>query len=136
MKRSVWRVGAALVLLVGLGQLASLGLRLGWQKWHRPGEAWPGGQGVEAWLEQLRSPDPVEGTRAAEALADLGSAGLPVLLEARKDADVRAHRRAAAALVRLGAEAAEPLVKDLPRGGERVEVILVRLGPAALPALE
>jgi HEAT repeat protein len=136
MKRGVWRLGAALVLLVGLGLLAGLGLRLGWQRWRLPGEARPGGRPVAAWLEQLRSPDPAEGTRAAEALADLGSTGLPVLLEARKDGDVRAHRRAAAGLVRLGADAAEPLVKDLPRGGERVEVILVRLGPAALPALE
>src|SRR5207237_6375124 len=78
---------------------------------------------------------PSEGAQTAAELAGLGEPGLAVLLQARKDSDIRAHRRAAAALARLG-DAAAPLVASLRRGGQRVEVILVRMGPPAIPALE
>jgi HEAT repeat protein len=132
MKRVLWVVGVGLVLLAGLG----LGLGLGWQRGRQRAETGPGGRSVESWRERLRSDDPREGRQAAEELAGLGEPGLAVLLEARKDSDIRAHRRAAAALTHLGADAAGPLVEALPRGGQRVEVILVRMGPVAIESLE
>jgi HEAT repeat protein len=131
MKRVVGLVGFLLLLVAGLGG----GLWLGRYRQREAVEPRPGGQPAEVWLERLRSADPEEGRKAAEELAGLGEPGLTVLLEARKDSDIRAHRRAAAALVRLGPDAAGPLVKAL-RGGGRVEVILVRMGPPAIPALE
>jgi HEAT repeat protein len=132
MKRVAWLVGFLLLLAIGLG----VGLGLGRYRQHRGVEAGPGGQPVETWLERLRSPDPEVGKKAAQELAGLGEPGLAVLLEARKDSDIRAHRRAAAALATLGPDAAGVLVRTLRGGGRRVEVILVRMGPAALPALE
>jgi HEAT repeat protein len=126
MKRIVLVVGA-LVLAGGLG----LGLWLG----RRSASTGAGGRSTDAWLEQLRSLDAEEGARAARELAGLGKPGLDVLLQARQDSDIRAHRRAAAALAGLP-DAAGPLVEALPRGGPRIEVVLVRLGEAALPALE
>src|SRR5262249_2404513 len=68
-------------------------------------------------------------------LADLGEEGLPVLLTARKDEDLRVSRRAAAALVRVGEPAVPALVEALPRGGARGEGILVQIGAPAVPAL-
>jgi HEAT repeat protein len=130
LKRFVWVLVAALVV-GGLGVGAYF-------KWRRPpsGEPPVGGKTPEAWLQELRSADPAVGGPAALALADLGEPGLSVLLEARKDSDLRAHRRAARALSLMGAPAAQELTALLERGGARVETALVRMGPAALPALE
>jgi HEAT repeat protein len=130
MRRSVARVIALLLLGGLLG-----GALLAW-RWWLARESLLAGKTREAWLEELRLPDPAVGGGAARALGDLGEPALPVLLEARKDADLRAHRRAVGALVRLGPVAAPPLVALLDRGGARVETALVRLGPDALPALE
>ena len=134
MKRIAWLVGTVVILLAGLG--VGLGLGLGWHRARQSAETGPGGRSVEQWLERLRSPDAEEGRAAAETLAGLGEPGLEVLLQARKDGDIRAHRRAAAALAGRGGDAAVPLLPALKRGGARVEVILVRIGPPAIPALE
>jgi HEAT repeat protein len=110
-----------------------------WLAWHKdqlPGAPSYGGKSMPVWLEELGSTDPAVGTKAVDALVGLESKGLPVLLEARKSNFIRVHRRAAQGLVQLGSGAAEPLVAALPRGGERVLMILVRTGPAAVPALE
>jgi HEAT repeat protein len=131
-RRSRLLIVAAVLLLGGLGT----GAYFGWRHLRTPRQALVGGRTPETWLEELRSTDPAVGGAAAVALADLGKPALPVLLEARKDADLRAHRRAVRALVRLGGAAAPDLVSLLDRGGARVETVLVRMGPPALPALE
>jgi HEAT repeat protein len=132
MKRTWFFRVAMLLLLSGVG----VGGYLAWRHWRKPREPLIGSKTKEAWLADLRSPDPVLGREAALALADLGEAGLSLLLEARKDADLRVHRRAVTGLVRLGAKAAPGLVEVLPHGGARVETALVRIGPPALPALQ
>jgi HEAT repeat protein len=126
------RLIAAVILLAGL----AIGGYVGWRYLHRTGTALVGGKTPEAWLEDLRSPDPAIGTKAAETLAELGEPAVPVLLTARKDSDLRAHRRAVSALVHIGAPAVPGLVAVLDRGGARVETALVRIGVAALPELE
>jgi HEAT repeat protein len=116
--------------------LLGVGAFFAWRHLRGPRETLIGGKAPDTWLEQLRSPDPVVGTNAAESLADLGEPALPVLLKARKESDLRAHRRAVSALVRIGAPAAPGLVAVLEHGSSRVETALVRMGPAAIPELE
>lgn len=132
MKRIAWGVGFVVLMAAGL----CLGLWLGrYRTPDVPGEPTVGGSTEEAWLERLRSADVDEGTKAWQGLADLGEQGLPILLKARKDSDVRAHRRAALGLVKVGAPAVPGLIEALPRGGDRVEVILARIGKPAVPEL-
>jgi HEAT repeat protein len=131
MKRTVVLI-AALVLLLGM----TVGAYFAWRHLRRPGSPLVGGKTHEEWLAELLSPEQTVGTKAAEKLADLGEPALPVLLEARKDSDLRAHRRAVMALVRIGAPAVPGLVAALDRGGPRVETALVRIGIPALPELE
>ena len=101
-----------------------------------PGPFLIGGEDARCLAGGVASPDVVLGTKAAEALADLGEPGLAGLLEARRDSDLRAHRRAVAALVHIGAPAVPGLVAALERAGSRVEMALVCIGGPALPELE
>jgi HEAT repeat protein len=130
MKRRWWIV----VLLIGMVGVAALGV-LGWRWFRAPRQ--PVATRTEAeWLEELASADAEQGARAGSALAEQGEVGLRVLLAARKSSDMRAHRQAVRALARMGSLAARPLVEALPESGERAAVALVRLGPAAVEALE
>jgi HEAT repeat protein len=131
MKRSGMLI-AAVILLASL----AVGGYFGWRHLYRSGTALVGGKTPAAWLEELRSPDPAVGMKAAETLVDLGEPALPILLEARKESDLRAHRRAVFALVSIGPPAVPGLVAALDRGGARVETALVRIGAPALPELE
>jgi HEAT repeat protein len=124
-----------LIGLIGLGVLVGLAVLL-WLRWRgAAGEPLIGTKTEAQWLAELRSSDTEAGARAALALADLGDAGLPVLLAARKDADLRVHRQAVRGLILLGARAAPALVEALPSSGERAATALVRIGPEAIPAL-
>jgi HEAT repeat protein len=125
-------IAATVVLLGGLGA----GAYFAWRANREPDEPRIGGKTQEAWLEELRAADTAAAAQTVEQLVHQGEAALPVLLAARKDGDLRVHRRAVAGLVRLGGPAAPPLVEVLDRGGARVETALVRIGPPALPALE
>lgn len=132
MKHFLWVTAGVLLLSLAAG--AGVALR----HWlpRTPRAETVGGLTRQAWMERLRSEDIEEGTRAWQALAELGEAGVPILLEARKDSDIRAHRRAALGLIKLGAPAVPGLIEVLHRGGDRVERILVRIGKPAVPALE
>jgi HEAT repeat protein len=118
----------ALAVLLGLSYVL-------WLRWRTPRESLIGARTEAGWLTDLRSPDASVGARAADELAGLGDVGLPVLMAARKDADLRAHRQAVRGLVKLGSKAAPALVEALPAGGERAATALVRIGPEAVPAL-
>src|SRR4051794_30216693 len=108
MRRLLW-------LAVGLALLAAVGGAYFLRERLLGGEARIGGRTEAQWLEALRSSE-ARGSEAVDALVALGDAGLPVLLAARKDGDLRAHRRAVGGLVRLGAVSAAALVEALPVG--------------------
>src|SRR5687768_6844545 len=112
--RGVLLAGVGVALLVAAGAAGYFG----WQRWRGPQQPLYAGKPMEHWLERLRSADAEEW--AADRHALQGQGGLAVLLEARQDADLRAHRRAVMALADRGADASGPLVESLPRGGARV----------------
>ncbi|MGH7169678.1 MAG: HEAT repeat domain-containing protein [Gemmataceae bacterium] len=118
--------GAVLALaLLGVGVWA-------WQRYHPPPTP-----KLDQRIKDLDDPDYLVSDRAADVLVQAGAEAVPILLDAREHGDIRLHRRAVAALVRIGAPAAPGLVsalKDKP-SEQRIEVAVVRLGPAAVPAL-
>jgi HEAT repeat protein len=125
------------ILHSGLLVLALLGLGYWtWQRYHQPAVPTYEGKPLADWINDLNDPDYTVSGRAADVLVRVGADAVPVLLEARTSADIRLHRRAVAALIRIGAPAASGLVAALKDGANhRAETALVRLGPAATPAL-
>jgi HEAT repeat protein len=130
MKRRWWLAGAGVLALA-----AALGGYLGWRHYRQPREPVHDGKTVAQWVEVLKGDDPGAGRQAALALAAMGEPGLGALLEARKDSDIRVHRRAVAGLVRVGAPAVPGLLAALPSGRDRAQTALVRIGEPAVPAL-
>lgn len=103
--------------------------------WFWPCEPRYGGRTATAWIEAMQEADPVAGLKLAEELAALGEGGLPVLLRARTEDDMRVHRLAALGLVLVGEKAAAPVAEVLGKAGPRAEVVLARIGKPAVPAL-
>lgn len=123
--------GTLLALTVfGLGYWA-------WQRYHQPSAPTYEGKTLHQWFDDLSDPNYEVSDVAAEVLVSVGPDAVPILLEAYEHGDIRLHRRAAAALVRIGANSAPGLIaalKGKPKE-QRIEVALVRLGSAAVPAL-
>ena len=121
--------------IVGVGAGAS-GF-LVWQHYHQPALRAYEGRRLDQWLEDLDDADYQISDRAANRLVDAGgSDAVPVLLDACTQGSIRLHRRAVALLVRIGVPAAQGLSAALTSKvqQQRVEVALVRLGTAAVPA--
>ncbi len=130
-QRAVLFQGGLLVLaLLGLGYIA-------WQRYHPPVQPTYEGKTLDQWIADLGDPDYPVSDHAADVLADAGVQAVPVLVEACGQEDIRLHRRAAAVLIRIGTPAASGVVDALKNKflGQRIEVVLVRLVPAAVPAL-
>jgi HEAT repeat protein len=127
MRRWVWLV---------LGVAIIGGTAFGVNRWNKsrpkPEPRYDGKTAAE-WTALLAETD---ATSAVAALRSQGESALPVLLEARKSTNLRAHRRAIELLIAAGAPAVEPLIDQLSHAGARVELALVRLGPRAIPGLE
>src|SRR3954468_19253568 len=118
-------------LLVILGVAILAGATFGVVRWRAnraaANERYNGKTAAE-WVELL---DAVDADAVVEDLKAQGESGLPVLLEARKSANLRVHRRAIELLIAVGTPAVGPLIETLPHASARVEVALVRLGPKA-----
>src|SRR5262249_23489113 len=134
MKSSRWPTLAqnGLLLLVVLGLVY-----WAWQRYHQPSAPAYEGKTLAQWITDLGDPDYDVSDRAADVLVGTGGAAVPTPREARAGAGIRLHRRAVAALVRVGAPAAPGLVAALKSkpNEQRIEVPLVRMGSAAVPAL-
>lgn len=122
-----WAV-AALLMLLATGAISAF---LVWRNGRVKDGGAPDDMTKEDWLEKLAADDPGEAAGAVDALVVLGPDGLDVLMTACKRTDLRLHRRAVAGLARRP-DAAGPLAEALPWAG----VALVRLGAAAVPALQ
>ncbi len=129
-KSTLFQSALLVVATLGLGYWA-------WQRYYRPVAPLYEGKTLQQWIVDLDDPDYSKSDRAAEALARVGSDAVPILLDARRQGDIRLHRRAAAVLVRIGAPAVPGLVEALQENPteKRIEVPLVRLQTAAVPAL-
>src|SRR5689334_4550273 len=121
--------GLLALVLVGLAYWA-------WDRYHRPSEPTYEGQTLAQWITDLSDPDYTVSDRAVDALVHAGTDAVPILIEACASHDMRLQRRAAAALVHIGTPAAPELVAASRNGpNERSAIILVRMGPDAIPAL-
>src|SRR5262249_38880272 len=124
-------IGLAAGSLLVLGVVWLLGLGKGSDKAADDKE-------LAAALERLSGADADAAAAAGDALVKIGANAVPPLLERRRDGDMRLHRRAVAALARLGRPAAAGLVQALASAGDqagRVETALARMGGDAVPTL-
>jgi tetratricopeptide (TPR) repeat protein len=96
------------------------------------------------WLECVRHPEEAGASlkEATQAFADLGAAGIPILIETLRDADPEARARATDVLGALGKEAVPALVRAVNDDDDHVREgalrALNRVGPdaeEAIPAL-
>jgi HEAT repeat protein len=93
------------------------------------------GRTIAQWIDLLGSPSADVGRQAGDVLVRIGPDAVPALLQARQAMEMVLHRRAVAALVRIGPAAAGPLAATLTSQNDRIETGLVRMGTDAVPAL-
>ena len=74
-----------------------------------PKEKYFGGEPVEHWLKEIKSPDPKKRKKAADVLGNVGPAderSIPALIEAVRDKDAKVRDAAVLGLSKIGPPAA------------------------------